>query len=394
MNVPLLHTGSHQRILFVVNNAAFFVSHRLPLAVEAKARGYDVALCTGQAGSTTLEAPALDALAQAGIQHRRTVFTSAGINPIVELIGLLQVLVFMLATRPHVVHCVSPKGLLYGGIASRLARVPAMVLAVSGMGYAFTAGRASATRRLASWASRTLARLAYGHGMKRVVVQNHDDAAAVLASGMATASEIRLIPGSGVPLERFVSLPIEPRERLVVLPARMLLDKGVAEFAGAARLLRAKGCEWRFALAGTADYANPSTVPSHVLQGWEREGVIEWLGHVDDMPALYGRAAIVCLPSYREGMPKSLLEAAAAGCAVVTTDVTGCREAIIPSVTGDLVPPRNEQALADTLASLINDDARRLRYARAGRQLAIDKFSLDAVVRSTLDIYKELTPHE
>lgn len=366
------------------------MSHRLPLALEARSLGYDVALCTGQAGSATLEQIAVEELAKQGIRHWRVAFGASGINPLVELVAIGQMVRQMLRFRPTLVHCASPKGVLYGGIAARLVGVPALVLAVTGMGYAATAGAVSTSRHIAAWATRALSRLAYGHRCKRVVVQNRDDAEMILAAGLAEPAEMRLIPGSGVDLALFANDPAAPRDALVVLPARMLADKGVFEFVAAARMLRQQGCTWRFLLAGTADYANPSAISTERIRTWISEGIVEWSGHVHDMPALLARAAIVCLPSYREGMPKALLEAAAAGCAIVTTDVIGCREAIVAGTTGDLVPAKDASALASALGALIGDPHRRARYGAAGRKLAIEKFGVESVVRDTVGIYSEV----
>lgn len=378
-------------ITFVVNHVAFFVSHRLPIALEAQRRGYMVDLLTGQAGSESMESGAEQALSSTGIAHGRLIFRSSSINPVIEFWGLLQLVWFLRSRRPDLVHCASPKGLLYGGLAARLAGVQGVVLAVSGMGYAFTANsRKSILRSFVGRVYVLLARLAYGHPNKRVIVQNLDDKRAVVESGLAKSHEVHLIPGSGVDLGNFVGAVIEEKHQIVLFPARILVDKGVIEFVEAARLL--KGCMhgWRFVLAGAADYQNPSSVPRQQIEDWQAEGVVDWLGHVEDMTPLFRAASIVCLPSYREGMPKSLLEAAAAGCAVITADTTGCREAILPGETGDLVPVHDSKALADALLSLINDRKRRERYGYAGRRLATSRFDVNAVANHTLEIYEEL----
>jgi len=377
------------RIAFVVNNAAFFVSHRLPIAVAARSAGFEVALFTGQAGSKILEASVDERLAAEGIQHRRSAFKSAGTNLLVETLGLMQLAVGLWKFKPAVVHCASPKGILYGGIAARWLRCPSVVLAVSGMGYIFTgesSGVKSLLRRAYGWG----VRFAYGHANKRVIVQNQDDFKTLVESDLASAKELVLIPGSGVNLKDYEGVTDALREPLVVLPARMLKDKGVVEFAEAAASVRRAGCDWRFALVGTADYQNPSAVPREQIQAWVDAGTLEWWGHREGMAAVFARASIVCLPSYREGMPKALLEAAAAGCAVVTTDVVGCREAVLGGQTGDLVPARDSAALARTLLALINEPERRASYARAGKRLAASRFGLEAVVHRTLSIYQEL----
>jgi glycosyltransferase involved in cell wall biosynthesis len=379
--------GKKLRVLYVVNNAAFFVSHRLPIAVGARQRGDEIVVATGRAGSPTLEASALEELRRLRIDHRSVAFTSSGINPAVEVLGLSQLVRVMRTVSPTVVHCASPKGVLFGGIAARLTGVAGVVLAVSGQGYMYSTERKLGTGRVLY---QYLLRRAYGHRNKKVIVQNNDDRMLIINSGLARPDEVALIPGSGVPLEPYGSLPIAPRENLVVLPARMLADKGVIEFVTAAKLLRSEGLNWTFALVGTADYKNPSAIGVAQLREWVRTGAVEWWGHRSDMPAVYGRARIVCLPSYREGMPKVLLEAAAAGCAVVTTDAVGCREAVEPGVTGDLVPVKDSAALARALRRLIDDHERMRRYAEAGRKMAIARFSVEAVVRQCLGIYDEV----
>lgn len=377
------------KILYVVNNAAFFCSHRLPIALAARRAGHQVSLVTGRAGSPTLESGARNELTLHAIEHHELSFSSSGMHPWHELRGLFGLVQRMRSFRPDVVHCASPKGLLYGGMAARLAGVPGLVLAISGMGTLFTVG-GGRVRKVARRLYSALVRWAYGHPNCRVIVQNLDDEQAVLRARWAAEGRVTLIPGSGVSLGPYLALPIEGRQPLVVLPARLLKSKGVREFVAAASQLRQAGSGWRFALVGTADYVNPDAIDEPQIRAWERAGAIEWWGHQTDMTQVLGQARIVCLPSYREGMPKALLEAAAAGCAVVTTDATGCREAIEPGRTGDLVPVGDSVELAQVLQRLMDDPARCTTYGLAGRQRALERFDLTAVVRQTLEIYDEL----
>lgn len=382
---------AERRIAYVVNHVAFFVSHRLPLAVGAKKAGFDVRLLTGQAGSQEMEQKAVTQLQAADLPHRRAVFSSSGMNPSRELVGLLQLVWFMLSFRPDVVHCASPKGVLYGGIAARLCRVRGLVLAISGMGYAYTSGAGhGGARALVRRLYGALAGFAFHHPNARVIVQNQDDYQSVVEKGLAQPKCVTLIPGSGVDLALFEGCSPANKARMVLLPARMLKDKGVDEFVEAARQLKKLAPDWRFVLAGAAGYSNPSAISVDQLQAWEAEGCIEWLGHLDDMTPLYRQAAIVCLPSHREGMPKALLEAAAAGCAAVTTDAIGCRDAIEPGVTGDLVPVQNYKALAKTLLSLILDKPRREAYGKNGQERARLLFGIDKVISDVLGIYSEI----
>lgn len=382
--------AERRRVAYVVNHAAFFVSHRLPLALAAQRAGFEVALFTGRAGSDEMESAAVSKLAGEGIKHRRTISRSSGVNPLIELIGLLQLMGFILKFRPDVVHCASPKGNLYGGIAARICRVPGLVLAISGMGYAYTSGKRGGVRQLIQWIQRCLADISFRHPNVRMIVQNEDDRTVLVDRGQVPASKISLIPGSGVHIELYAGSDISAKKPLVLLPARMLRDKGVCEFVAAARQLKSHAPEWQFVLAGAAGYDNPSSISEDELLKWNQEGVVKWIGHVDDITPLFHDASIVCLPSYREGMPKALLEAAAAGCAVVTSDVVGCREAIEPGVTGELVPARDINALTAALSSMIGDKQRRKEYGERGRRRAMSRFSVESVTDQVLNIYRML----
>jgi glycosyltransferase involved in cell wall biosynthesis len=384
-----------KHIAYVVNHAAFFVSHRLPLAHGALQEGFNIRLLTGQAGSAEMENSALMELQIAGVEHNRAMFTSSGMNPFIEFLGLLQLVWFIVRFNPAILHCASPKGVLYGGLAARICRVRGLVLAISGMGYGYTAETdRSFLRFLVRRVYGALARFAFHHPNVRVIVQNQDDFKAVINKGLTKQSSLCLIPGSGVDLSLFEECTAVNKSKIVLLPARMLKDKGVEEFVEAARRIKAVAPDWRFVLAGAAGYDNPSSIRDDQLQSWQAEGCVEWLGHVNDIVPLFREAAIVCLPSYREGMPKALLEAAAAGCAVVTTDVTGCREAVEAGVTGDLVPVRNINALEETLLSLMQDESRRRVYGANGQERARALFSIDSVVTQTIKIYKDLLNHE
>jgi glycosyltransferase involved in cell wall biosynthesis len=261
-------------------------------------------------------------------------------------------------------------------------------MSISGMGYAYTEGHGqSSARAFVRRVYSALVGIAFHHPNIRVIVQNHDDHKLVIEKGLVEARHVTLIPGSGVNLSLFEGCSPAHKSRMVLLPARMLKDKGVREFVEAARELKSVVPDWRFIMAGAAGYDNPSAIGVEQLETWHSEGCIEWVGYVDDMASLFRDAAIVCLPSYREGMPKSLLEAAAAGCAVITTDVTGCREAVVAQVTGDLVPVRDTGALTEALLSLIEDDQRRQAYGYEGQKRAKEFFSVTSVVSQTLNIY-------
>jgi glycosyltransferase involved in cell wall biosynthesis len=385
---------SKAKILYVVNHAAFFVSHRLPIALAARDQGFSIDLITGQAGSPSMEVLAVAKLKEANLHHQRISFISGGLNPVTELMGLIQLINQVNKIQPEIIHCISPKGIIYGGLAARFTKTKNLVLAISGMGFAFTKGNSSNQfRSLLSKIYTLIFAFILKHPNMRVIVQNDDDRRTVIKMGL-DFNKIVLIPGSGVKLEKLVNLEIEAKSPIVLLPARMLWDKGVGEFIEAARQLKSLMPKWRFILAGAADYQNPTSVPIGLLEGLNAKQIIEWVGHVDDMTPYFSAASIVCLPSYREGMPKCLLEGAAAGCAIVTADTIGCREAILPDVSGLLVPVRDGDALKNALYLLMNNRGLRESFGRSGRVLAIDKFGLDAVIKSTLSIYRDLLNYE
>ncbi len=333
-----------------------------------------------------MEAESLGCLRAEGISHFQAPFKATSTNPLTEAFGLLQVLRKVWKTKPDVIHTASPKGNLYGGLAARLCAVPKLVISVSGQGYLFT-GNAGLLKRSIGFFYNALIKWVYQHPDCTVIVQNKDDYAALLGAKMVRQAQLVLIPGSGVDLSLYADMQVEQAEQIVLLPARMLRDKGVLEFVAAARELKQLHPDWRFVLAGAADYANPSAIAVEQLQTWVREGIVEWWDFQSDMLSVYRKAAIVCLPSYREGMPKCLLEAAAAGKPVLTTDVIGCREAIVPGETGLLVPVQDATALADALAVLINNPQLRKTYGDNARILAVQKFSIEAVVDRVLKIY-------
>ncbi len=290
--------------------------------------------------------------------------------------------------RPDLVHHVTIKPVLYGGTMARLARVPAVVNVVTGLGYVFI------SRGLKGWLLRNSVKLVYrlalNHPNSRVVFQNPDDRETFVRNGLVDASAAVLIKGSGVDVNEFSPTP-EPLGRpLVLLASRLLWDKGVGEYVEAARRLREEGVKARFVLVGDSDFGNPAMVMKGQLEAWHRSGIVEWWGHRDNMSAVFAQAHVVCLPSYREGLPKVLIEGAACGRPIVATDVAGCREIVHDEHNGLLVRPRDAVALADALRRLIENPSDRQRMGLRGREIVMTEFSLAKVIGDTLAVYREL----
>jgi glycosyltransferase involved in cell wall biosynthesis len=370
-----------RRLLFVVNVGWFFLSHRLPVARAARDAGFEVHVaCDVESAEEVARVEA------EGFRFHRLHIRRGSIRPGADLGLLLELQRLYRGLAPYIVHHVTVKPVIYGGLAARLTGVRNVVHAISGLGYAFAQGQGS--RVFVRTAILALYRLALRGEHHRVIFQNVTDRDSFLGMRLVRPEACVLIEGSGVDLQRFEPGPESDGTVTVLLPARILRDKGVAEFAEAAARLRADGVAARFAVAGRLDPANPAALSAdEFAQLCDRTG-IEWLGHVDDMPALLREVHVVCLPSYREGLSKTLIEAAAAGRALVASDVPGCREVVRHGENGWTVPARDPVALAAALRSLIEDRELRERFGRAGRRLAEASWDVREVERRTLDVYR------
>jgi glycosyltransferase involved in cell wall biosynthesis len=370
-----------KKLLFVINVDWFFLSHRLPIALAAQKEGFEVHIATSITDK-------LDVLLAYGFKVHTLCLERGGIGLFNAMQTALALRRIICQVKPDIVHLVTIKPVLLGGLVARWMRVPALVSAVSGLGYVFTA------HGLKAWLRKMLVgriyASAFGHSNQVVIFQNLSDRDTLMAVTDLPHSKVRMIRGSGVDLAQYRLVPEDVGVPVVLFPARLLADKGIFEFVAAAKLLRLKGVKARFVLAGYTDEANPTSVSNSQLGAWLKEGVVEYWGYRSDMPKVLASASLVALPSYREGMPKALLEAAASGRAVVTTDVPGCRNAIEPGVTGLLVPVREIESLALAIEQLLNHPEKRKAMGLAGRSLAEREFDVRMVVDKHLLIYQKL----
>lgn len=366
---------NNRRLVYVVNSPGFFVSHRLALAVAARDAGWDVTVAC-------LPGEGVDAIRAAGLAWVALPLSRRGMNPLAEagLIGFLVALYRRL--RPAVVHHITIKPVLWGTVAARLAGVPRVVNAVSGMGFLFTGGRTRAAR-----VGRALYRACLRHPDMTVIVQNAEDRALFEAERLAPPASLTLIPGSGVDLAAFHPAAVRARPPIVIQVSRMLADKGVREFIAAAAQLRPAHESARFVLVGAPDPGNPSTLTVAELETAALTGAVEWWGERGDIAAILADATIFVLPSYREGLPKALIEAAAAALPLVSTDTSGCREVVRNGVTGLLVPVADAPSLGAAIATLLADPARAAAMGRAARADAEARFGLDHIIAAQLALY-------
>ena len=371
------------KIVLFANTDWYLYNFRRSLALALHDAGHEVLLLSPP-GDYGVKLQAL------GLRWQPVPMDRRSLNPLREALLLWHLVRLFRRERPDVVHGFTIKCAVYGSLAARLAGVPARVNAVAGMGYVFISGATKA--RLLRPVVSMLLKLALGGRNARLILQNPDDVALFRRARLVDPAHVRLIPGSGVDCTRFSPAEVQdPDARVrVVLPARLLWDKGLAEYVDAARILRARGVPVDLLLAGTPDPGNPAAVPESAVREWVSEGLVQWLGHVDDMPALFRSVQVVALPSYREGLPKGLIEAGASGCALVTTDVPGCREVVTHEVDGLLVPVKDGVALADAIERLVRDPALRNTLGAAARKKAIAEFDERIVVARTLGVYAEL----
>lgn len=373
------------KFVLFANTDWYLYNFRLSTALELKARGHEVVMLSppGDFGRR---------FAAHGLKWRTLQMNRASLNPLREAITLHGVVDALKDEKPDLLHSFTVKCAVYGALAARLAKVPAVVNAVAGMGYVFTSDsmKARTLRPIVS----LLMRSTLGSGNSRLILQNPDDADAFIETGMVPSDRIRLIRSSGVDTSRF-----HPgdgargtRPLRVLLAARLLWEKGVGEFAEASRQLKRAGRNVEFVLAGTPDPGNPRSVSHSEVERWAKDGSVNWLGHVDDMPELLRSVDVMALPSYyREGVPKSLIEAAATGLALVTTDLPGCREVVAEhGVDGLHVEPRSADSLAEQLLILDEDRALLQRLGARARAKALADFDERSVIQKTIDVYDEL----
>jgi glycosyltransferase involved in cell wall biosynthesis len=372
---------SQVSIVFVVNVDWFFVSHRLPLALIALSRSYKVFLVTKDTGH-------FGELTKFGISCIDLIIDRGGGNPIREIIGFLRLCRIYQKLKPDLLHHITLKQSIYGTIAAVLfTRQSKIINAVTGLGYAFTDGR----RPLSNYVAKLLMKLAFSRKKANFIFQNIDDLEIYAKMGFLTFSNNIVIKGAGVDEKIFTPIfrqSIANQPVKIVLVARMLKDKGIMEFIYAATILKKQyNKKAVFILVGGLDKDNPSAIDSQELQNYIDDEYLRWEGHVSDVRSVYEAADIACLPSYREGLPKSLVEAMAMECPIVTTDAPGCRACVDDGFNGYLVPVKDYRMLANRISMLIDNESLRLQMGKNSRLKMISEMSLDKVIEKTFRFY-------
>lgn len=369
------------KLFIVVNVDWFFLSHRLPIALEALKRGYDVTILAIE------EEGKGDEIRSYGLQFIPLPSSRGGRNIFSDLKLMNYLRKVYKKEKPDIIHHVAIKPVIYGSIAARFTKSPKVINAISGLGSNFTpnAGGSLTTRLIIG-----LYKFSQSYPKIEVIVQNQDDEKLIKSMCNLPAKRVHIIKGSGVDIKVFKYVE-EPNDEVVkvVLVSRMLWDKGIGEYVEAAKKLKAKfGDKVEFILVGKVDPQNKSTITEDQLNTWNEEGNVEWIGFQSDVKSLYEKSHIAVLPSYREGLPKSLVEALAIGRPVVTTDVPGCKEVIDDGISGYLVPAKDSKLLSDAVEKLITSKSKRKEFGINGRSKVEAEMSLSMVLDKTFNIYE------
>lgn len=370
-----------KKILFIVNVDWFFVSHRLSIADEAINQGFEVHIATTVTNK-------LDLMTKNGLTVHNLNLTRGRphFSFLSEFWNLFSII---RAIKPDLVHLVTIKPILLGGIVARLTKVPALVSAVSGLGIVFSSNKVK--YKFLRQFMYPFFRLAFKHKNQKIIFQNNDDLDSMASLRLVSPNQSIIIQGSGVDLNNYAYLPEPTGVPVISFASRLLIDKGVQIFVEASRILKKRKINARFWLIGEPDVGNNNSVSIKQLKEWQSAGLIEWLGYREDIPYLFSKSNIVTLPSfYGEGLPKVLIEAAACGRSIITTDHPGCRDALEANKTGLLIPTRDSAGLADAICLLLDESSRRIEMGLNGRKRAEEKFDVNKVIAKHMAIYKNL----
>lgn len=365
-----------KKIIYLVTEDYYFFSHRLPIAKAALAEGYDVAVATHVTNSKEL-------IEKAGIRVIPTLFSRSNANLFAQVKSLIELFWIFRKEKPTIVHCVALKAILFGNIAATAAGVQNLVNTIAGLGLIFTDERRK--YKLFSKIARIIAKILFSRTRTVTIVQNRDDFAEL--EKIAPFANIELIKGSGVDCDSYAP-SCEPEGRFIVsLIARMIAHKGIFEFVEASRILQQRGLDICFQLVGGLDYGYDANITDQQILGWQSQGLVTWLGQRSDIPEVIAKSHVIVLPSYREGLPKALLEAAACGRPMIAADTPGCREVVIDELTGLLVKPKDPDSLAEAIERLTLDSGLRNRMGVQARKMACEQFSNLKVSELTSSVY-------
>ena len=373
-----------EKILLVANTGWYLYNFRLPLLSNLREKGLDVILVSPKDKYTAK-------LEERGFKWIELDLNRRSVNPFVELKSLFKLFLIYWKERPDIVHHFTIKCVLYGTFAAKLSGISKVVNAITGLGYIYN--NQSIKAKLLNKVTKPLYFLVLNAKRSKVVFQNLDDLKLLVQKKYTSTKKSILIPSSGVDVERFhfKHPKADVKEIKVLLASRLVADKGINEYVKAAEWIKSQGYSVKFILAGALYPDNPTAIAKEKILSWTHQGIIQWLGHIDNIEDVIDKADIVVLPSHGgEGVPKILIEAAAMGKALISTDVSGCRDVIDNGKNGFLVPPKQYMPLAKAIETLILEPDLRVNMGLRSRDKAIQDFNVKDVIQKTVAVYQSM----
>ncbi len=374
------------KIAYIINHLSFFCSHILPLAEEARKRGFIIHIFCGIGGSKKMEKKAIKIIKKKKIGYSRLNFKPGAENLIIELYHILKLIFKVKNFKPDIVHGISIKGIINSSLYSFFLKPKKLILFITGMGYFFT-NRLNFFEKILKLLILKIIKLSLNFNKSILVLENNDDLNFFVKKHKIKRKKILKIPGVGVDLKKYNYIE-KNKKNIVLFPARVLKEKGIQEFYMAAEKLTLKFKNWLFLIAGTLDYEKNNR--NNLKINFNNKKKIKFLGYVEKMYNLFNKASIVCLPSYREGFPKSLIEASSSGCAIVTTNVPGCREVVKKNTNAFLVKPKDHNALYKNLKKLISNKKLRKKFSNNSRNIANKKYDVKKFVGINIKEYQNI----
>jgi glycosyltransferase involved in cell wall biosynthesis len=370
-----------KKIIFLVNTDGFLVSHRLPIAEKMLKSGYEVHIATEFSKHKNL-------FQKKGFKVHNINFNRNSINIFKSLFVLFQIFYLILKFKPDILHLISLKPIIFGGLISFIFPIKLLIFSITGLGSMFIKNSFFYKIRLIFFTF--LYRIVFLNSNLKVILQNNDDLKYLVSKAKLNKNKVIMIRGSGVNLNDFKPSKIPKKIPIVLMASRLIKDKGVEEFIKAADYLKRKNFKGEFYLVGDVDLNNPSAVSRNLISLSHKKKILRYFKYKINISKFIKKSTIVVLPSYREGFPKILMEAAACGRPVITTNVPGCKDAIINNKTGILVPSKNYKALANAIITLSQDKKKIEKFASEARKYAIANFNIKDVISKHFSIYKKL----
>ena len=370
-----------KKIVYLVNTDSFFISHRIRIADQLKKNGYEIHIATEFTNYKNL-------LKKKGFITHDIRFNKNSLNILLAFVPLLQIMFLLFKVKPNILHLISLKPSIFGGLISFISPVKNIVISITGLGSMFLSKNLFGKFRENIF--NLLLRIIFLHNKLIVILQNKSDEKYLLKKTNLRKEKVKIIRGSGVDLNKFKFSNFLKKIINIVMISRIIADKGIREYIDSIKYLKKKNFIANFYLVGNIDFSNPSAIKKSELELWKKKKIIKYFTHKKDVFSILKKSSIIVLPSYREGFPKVLMEAAAVGRPSITTNVPGCKDAVINNKTGILVPPKNHIKLAKAIKDLSLDKRKLKKISVLARKHAIKNFNIINIVYQHILIYQFL----